>query len=111
MIGCFLDPQSCIPEWAKLIWTYWDSLLVVFLAGVVVGGLGGWKALAVAMGGLLAIFALRRKAEPEPAWETGEDDPLAGFPPEPKPKAKPKVLHRTAKRTPPDPPPSLTSGN
>lgn len=93
MIACVFDPGSCIPMWAKLIATYWDSLLMVVLFGVIIGGLGGWKAIVVAIGGLLALL-LRRKAAPDPAWENGGDDPLAGFPKPPK--------RRTAKRSLPD---------
>lgn len=74
MIGCLLDPASCVPDWIKLVYAHWDDLLLVFLIGVVVGAMGGWKALLVALtGGLVLLW--RKQAAAEPDYETGEPPP------------------------------------
>jgi hypothetical protein len=104
MIACIFDPGSCVPEWAKLIWAYWDSLLLILFAGMAIGALMGWKGLAIALSGGLVLFLAKRGAS-DPAWETGEDRIWQGGKPMPGSIEKfggiPKrrVVNRTAKRT------------
>lgn len=103
MIACFLNPASCIPEWITFIATNWDRLLLVLFVGMIAGGLGGWKLMVIAMGGLLALVTLRFGKGTDFRGEvTGND---AKMPHEFSPFGKPK--RRTAKRD-WKPPKSLT---
>lgn len=105
MIACIFNPGSCIPEWAKLIWAYWDSLLLVLFIGMGIGALAGWKGLLIAVTGGLALL-WRRSNIPPDASEHFPD----GHPDNRKP------VRRTAKRTPatkrkpPSDPPESLSG-
>lgn len=99
MIGCFLNPESCIPEWVTFIFRYWDWLLASFILGLCIGAMAGWKGLLVGLTGGLALFWLRRGRGSEPDYEDGGDKPFR----KPKPRTgdrryRPEIGHGTWQR-------------
>lgn len=100
MIACFFDPGSCIPEWITFVVTYWDRLLAVLFVGMILGGLGGWKLMVIAISGLFVLVTLRGKKDDDYPTELPKKDALPVWRNRGKFQA-PILKRRTAKRSPP----------
>jgi hypothetical protein len=83
---CSLIDLPChLSNAAAPIFTFWQTwdLLIVFVAGLLVGGFLGWRiVLAVLTLGIGFFIYERTRKDTDPAFETGEPEPA------PKPKKR-----------------------